>query len=84
MADRLRVSTRTARSKGYARKNTTPRFTRGWFFFLQKNLNICSGIFIITSSDERASGVVYRFKEAEDHGTNCRRGRDLRQNVKRA
>ena len=32
MADRLRVSTRTARSKGYARKNTTPRFTRGWFF----------------------------------------------------
>ena len=34
MADRLRVSTRTARSKGYARKNTTPRFTRGWFFML--------------------------------------------------
>ena len=32
MADRLRVSTRTARSKGYARKNTTPRFTRGLFF----------------------------------------------------
>ena len=35
MADRLRVSTRTARSKGYARKNTTPRFTRGWFFMLR-------------------------------------------------
>ena len=64
---------------------TQPRVLRGdGFFFLQKNLNICSGIFIITSSDERASGVVYRFKEAEDHGTNCRRGRDLRQNVKRA
>ena len=24
------------------------------------------------------------FKEADDHGTNCRRGRDLRQNDKRA
>ena len=66
-----------------SRMDLVPKIGRS-FFFLQKNLNICSGIFIITSSDERASGVVYRFKEAEDHGTNCRRGRDLRQNVKRA
>ena len=38
MADRLRVSTRTARSKGYARKNTTPRFTRGWFLMRMDDL----------------------------------------------
>ena len=50
MADRLRVSTRTARSKGYARKNTTPRFTRGWFF--TADLTLCRLTDIIIAIEE--------------------------------
>ena len=59
------------------------------------SINLCrTGIDLETmsrSSRKRASkyGDVPRvtasdFKEAGDHGTNCRRGRDLRQNDKRA
>jgi hypothetical protein len=44
MAGRLRVSTRTARSKGYARKNTTPRFTRGWFFHTGSHAGIAGSL----------------------------------------
>lgn len=38
MTDRLRVSTRTARSKGYARINNNPAFYAGMVFVIDNGL----------------------------------------------
>ena len=52
MTDRLRVSTRTARSKGYARINNNPAFYAGMVFIQRmRAFSACTGSFAV--SDEK-------------------------------